>query len=49
MGRLGDSMVFIVDDDRRVREALCDLLSSFDLPAVAFSSAAEYLGLKKKP
>ena len=38
-----DYVVFIVDDDRRVREALTDLLSSFDMRAVAFGSAAEYM------
>jgi FixJ family two-component response regulator len=38
-----EHIVFIVDDDRRVREALSDLLSSFDTHAVAFGSAAEYL------
>ncbi len=40
---LHDHIVFIVDDDRRVREALSDLLSSFDMHAVTFGSAAEYL------
>lgn len=38
-----DHIVFIVDDDRRIRESLTDLLSSFDMNAVAFGSAAEYL------
>lgn len=38
-----DHIVFIVDDDRRVCEALIALLSSFDMHAVAFGSAAEYL------
>jgi FixJ family two-component response regulator len=40
-------VVFIVDDDRRIREALSDLLSSFDLQAVAFGSAAEYIAYPK--
>jgi FixJ family two-component response regulator len=43
----GDAVVFIVDDDRRVREALCELLASFDLKAVAFASAGEYLAYPK--
>jgi FixJ family two-component response regulator len=37
------SMVFIVDDDPRVRESLSMLLSTFDMPTVTFGSAAEYL------
>lgn len=49
-GRMADAragIVFIVDDDQRIREALTELLSSFDLPAVAFGSAAEYLAYPK--
>ncbi len=42
-----DQVVFIVDDDRRIREALSELLSSFDMHAVAFGSAAEYLAYPK--
>jgi FixJ family two-component response regulator len=38
-----DHIVFIVDDDRGIRESLELLLSSFDLHAMAFASAAEYL------
>jgi FixJ family two-component response regulator len=38
-----DHIVFIVDDDRRIRESLASLLSSVDLHAIAFGSAAEYL------
>jgi FixJ family two-component response regulator len=38
-----DHIVFIVDDDPRVREALCELLASLGLSGVAFGSAAEYL------
>jgi FixJ family two-component response regulator len=41
------AVVFIVDDDRRVREALCELLASIDVQAVAFASAAEYLAYSK--
>jgi FixJ family two-component response regulator len=42
-----DHIVFIVDDDRRIREALSELLSSFDMRAVAFASAAEYMAHPK--
>ena len=42
-----DEIVFIVDDDRRIRESLCELLSTFDLHAVAFGSAAEYIAYPK--
>ena len=38
-----DCIVFIVDDDPGIREALTELLSSCDIHAVAFSSATEYL------
>jgi DNA-binding NtrC family response regulator len=38
-------MVFVVDDDFRVREALTDLFASRNLDCVAFASAAEYLRL----
>jgi FixJ family two-component response regulator len=38
-----DHIVFIVDDDRRIRESLTELLSSYDMHAVAFGSAAAYL------
>ena len=42
-----DHIVFIVDDDRRIRESLCELLSTFDLRAVAFGTAAEYIANAK--
>ena len=42
-----DHIVFIVDDDRRIREALTELLSSLDMHAVAFGSAAEYMAYPK--
>jgi FixJ family two-component response regulator len=42
-----EHIVFIVDDDRRIREALSELLSSFDMHAVAFGSAAEYIAYPK--
>jgi len=42
-----DHVVFVVDDDRRIREALSELLSSFDMDAVTFGSAAEYMAYPK--
>ena len=42
-----DHIVFIVDDDRRIRDSLCELLSTFDLRAVAFGTAAEYIAHAK--
>jgi FixJ family two-component response regulator len=42
-----DQIVFIVDDDRRICEALSALLSTFDLHAVTFGSAAEYIAYPK--
>ena len=42
-----DEIVFVLDDDRRIRESLADLLSSFDMNAVTFGSAAEYLAFPK--
>jgi len=35
-------IVFIVDDDQHMRQALCELLASLGLRALAFGSAAEY-------
>jgi FixJ family two-component response regulator len=42
-----DHIVFIVDDDRRIRESLCVLLSTFDLRVAAFGTAAEYIAHAK--
>ena len=42
-----DSIVFIVDDDRRICVALSELLSTFDLHVVTFGSAAEYIAYPK--
>jgi FixJ family two-component response regulator len=42
-----DHMVFVVDDDPRVGEALSDLLSSLDLRVAVFSSAREYIAFPK--
>ena len=39
--------MFVVDDDRRICEALAELLSTFDLHTVTFGSAAEYLAYPK--
>ena len=38
-----DHLVFIVDDDRQVCEALAELLQTFDLRVLTFGSATEYL------
>ena len=40
-------IVFLVDDDPRVREALCSLISSVGFRVAAFGSAAEFLGFEK--
>ena len=42
-----DHIVFIVDDDRRICEALSALLSTFDLRVVTFASAAAYIAYPK--
>jgi FixJ family two-component response regulator len=42
-----DHVVFIVDDDFRVRESLADLLAASALRAVAFGKAAEYIAFPK--
>jgi FixJ family two-component response regulator len=42
-----DHVVFVVDDDRRICEALAELLSTFDLHVVTFGSAVEYLAYPK--
>ena len=40
-------IVFLVDDDPRVREALCSLISSVGFRVAAFGSAAEFLAFEK--
>jgi FixJ family two-component response regulator len=40
-------VVFIVDDDHRIREALCELLMSLGLRALGFGSAAEYVAFPR--
>jgi FixJ family two-component response regulator len=42
-----DPIVFVVDDDHRVREALCSLISSVGLRVAAYGSAAEFLEAEK--
>src|SRR5215472_11844293 len=43
----GTPIVFVVDDDFRVREALASLISSHGLRAAVFGSAAEFLETEK--
>jgi FixJ family two-component response regulator len=40
-------IVFVVDDDPRVREAIAMLLASFDIASATFGSASEYLAYRK--
>jgi FixJ family two-component response regulator len=40
-------IVYVVDDDPRVREALSSLISSVGLQVAVFGSAAEFLGYEK--
>jgi FixJ family two-component response regulator len=40
-------VVFVVDDDKRVREALSSLLTSAGLQVAVFASATEFLGADK--
>jgi FixJ family two-component response regulator len=42
-----DHIIFVVDDNSRIREALFELLSSLDLRVVTFGSAAEYIEFPK--
>lgn len=42
-----DHVVFIVDDDRRIREALGELLEAHGMRAISFGSAGEYVGADK--
>jgi FixJ family two-component response regulator len=42
-----DQIVFIVDDDERIREALSELLQSHGIPTAAFGSAGDYVRAKK--
>jgi FixJ family two-component response regulator len=42
-----DHMVYVIDDDLRVREAILDLLLSCGFRAALFGSAVEYIGCTK--
>lgn len=42
-----DRIIFIVDDDARIREALTDLLASHGLRTVAYASARDYIAADK--
>jgi FixJ family two-component response regulator len=42
-----DPIIYVLDDDHRVREALSSLLSSLGLRVEVFASAKEYLQFKK--
>ena len=42
-----DPIVFVVDDDHRVREALSSLIESVGLRVAAYGSAAEFLAAEK--
>jgi FixJ family two-component response regulator len=42
-----EPIVFVVDDDRRVREALSDLIESVGLRVAAFGSAREFLACER--
>jgi FixJ family two-component response regulator len=42
-----EPIVFIVDDDHRIREALCELLMSLGFRALGFRSAAEYIAFPR--
>ena len=42
-----DHIVYIVDDDERIREALGELLASHNMHAIAFASAGDYVGVEK--
>jgi FixJ family two-component response regulator len=43
----GSPLVFVVDDDHRVREALSSLISSAGLQVAVFGSAAEFLEFER--
>jgi FixJ family two-component response regulator len=42
-----DCIVFVVDDDARIREALVELLASYGIPAMAFGSGGDYMHADK--
>jgi FixJ family two-component response regulator len=45
--KVGNSIVFVVDDDSSVREALTDLIASVGLLVEAFKSAREFLEYRR--
>jgi FixJ family two-component response regulator len=45
--KVGDPIVFVVDDDRSMREALVDLITSVGLSVQAFNCAQEFLACSK--
>lgn len=47
MTKTGDHIVFIVDDDASMREALGELLASYGMRSEAFGSAGAYIGAEK--
>jgi FixJ family two-component response regulator len=42
-----DHVVYVVDDDRRIRDSICDLLASLGTKVWAFESAADYLAFAR--
>jgi FixJ family two-component response regulator len=42
-----DYIVYVVDDDVRICEALAELFTSLDVPAATFGTVAEYLAYQK--
>jgi FixJ family two-component response regulator len=42
-----DHIVYVVDDDVGIREALSELFTSLDVPSVTFGSVAEYVEYQK--
>jgi FixJ family two-component response regulator len=44
---IDDHIVYIVDDDPRIREALTELLASHGMNAMAFGSAGDYIRAEK--
>ena len=45
--KTGEPIVFVVDDDPSMREALADLIASVGLSVSAFTSAQEFLEKQK--
>lgn len=44
-----EKIVYVVDDDRSICDALSDLLSTFDYQVVTFGSATEFLAYARPP